>query len=202
MKRATFLTVLLASGVLLAGAVQVSAQSFSSFGAAVTTSTISTTAEQAPAPAAREDFVSGNLTVQLLGRNDIESSKLDEYRDVVKGASVSRFNVTGSAGALRYDLRGENVEPRDGRYTGTLKTDFFAVMADYNAIIHRIGNNGRTMLAEQSPGVWTENGDIRIFGQEWAEITDVTIYVEGSMVTAASRTPRPSTSVTENRSPA
>lgn len=154
MKRATLLTVLLASGVLLAGAAQVSAQSFSSSGAAVTTTTTSTTAEQAPAPAAREDFVSGHLTFQLLGRNDIESSKFEEYRDVVKGASVPRFNVTGSAGALRYDLRGENVKQRDERYTGTLKTDFFAVTADYNAIIHRIGNNGRTMLAEQSPGVW------------------------------------------------
>ena len=34
----------------------------------------------------------------------------------------------------------------------SMKTDFFAVAADYNSIVHNIGNDGRTPLVQQSPG--------------------------------------------------
>ena len=73
---------------------------------------------------------------------------------MVKGVSMPGFRLFGRSKGLRFDLRGQNVQQLDERYTGTFKTDWFAVNADYNSIVHRIGNDGRTFLTQQSPGVW------------------------------------------------
>jgi len=117
----------------------------------------------APAPAAQDkdksaapstDFETGELNFQVSARPDVASSKFQEYRDVVNGVSLPSFRLFGSENNVRFDLRGQNVKQLDERYTGYIKTDFFAVSADYNSIVHRIGNDGRTMLVQQSPGVW------------------------------------------------
>jgi MtrB/PioB family decaheme-associated outer membrane protein len=104
--------------------------------------------------AAKTDFETGELNFQVSARPDVGSSKFQEYRDVVNGVSLPAFRLFGSENNVRFDLRGQNVKQLDERYTGYLKTDFFAVSADYNSIVHRIGNDGRTMLTQQSPGVW------------------------------------------------
>lgn len=133
MKRASRLTVLLASGALLLG-----------------------TAAYAQEPASQEntDFTTGGVSIAVAGRPDVESSKFQEYRDVVKGVSMPEFRLFGRDKKLRFDLRGQNVQQLDERYTGVFETDWFGVSADYNSIVHRIGNNGRTFLTEVSPGEW------------------------------------------------
>jgi MtrB/PioB family decaheme-associated outer membrane protein len=106
------------------------------------------------ATAASTDFETGELNFQVTGRPDVASSKFQEYRDVVNGVSLPSFRLFGSENGVRFDLRGQNVKQLDERYTGYLETDLFAVSADYNSIVHRIGNGGRTLLVQQSPGVW------------------------------------------------
>jgi hypothetical protein len=67
---------------------------------------------------------------------------------------VPAFRLFGRDKQIRFDLRGQNVGQLDERYTGYFKTDWFAMNADYNSIVHNIGNNGRTFLSQQAPGVW------------------------------------------------
>jgi hypothetical protein len=149
--------VLLASGVLLLSA-PAFAQPEESAAAAVAATSASDAAVQDKdkdkAAASEFDFQTGDVILDVTGRPDVGSSKFEEYRDVVKGVSMPGFRLFGRDNAIRYDLRGENVKQLDERYTGYLKTDWFALNADYNSIVHRIGNDGRTFLTEQSPGVW------------------------------------------------
>lgn len=133
MKRATLHIVLLAAGVLLSGAPGYAQQA--------------STEE-------KTDFETGTVSLALQGRPDVDSSKFQEYRDVVKGVSMPEFRLFGRNKGLRFDIRGQNVQQLDERYTGTFKTDWFAVAADYNSIVHRIGNDGRTFLSQQAPGEW------------------------------------------------
>lgn len=133
MTRATFLSVLLASGVLCLGAPAY--------------------AQQAQTDE-NTDFETGDVTVAVQQVPDVVSSKFQEYRDVVKGVSMPEFRLLGRNSKLRFDIRGENVQQLNERYTTSIKTDWFAVAADYNSIVHRIGNNGRTFLTQQAPGVW------------------------------------------------
>lgn len=100
------------------------------------------------------DFETGNVSIAVQQRPDVESSKFQEYRDVVNGVAMPEFRLFGRQKRLRFDLRGENVKQRDERYTGLFATDWLAISADYNSIVHRIGNNGRTFLTEVAPGEW------------------------------------------------
>ena len=131
MTRATFLSVLLASGVLCLGAPAYAQQTDEN-----------------------TDFETGSVTVDVAARPDVESSKFQEYRDIVKGVSMPEFRLFGRNSKLRFDIRGENVQQLNERYTSSFKTNWFAVAADYNSIVHRIGNNGKTFLSQQAPGVW------------------------------------------------
>jgi len=134
MTRATLFTVLLASGALLVGA--------------------QAHAQEPASPQESTDFQTGDVILDVATRPDVASSKFQEYRDVVKGVSMPGFRLFGRSKGLRYDLRGQNVKQLDERYTGTFKTDWFAIAADYNSIVHRIGNNGRTFLTQQGLGEW------------------------------------------------
>jgi MtrB/PioB family decaheme-associated outer membrane protein len=125
------------------------------------------------AAAHKTDFQTGELNIQLQARPDVESSKFQEYRDVVRGVSIPAFRLFGSDGGLRFDLRGQNVKQLDERYTGYLKTDLFRVSADYNSIVHRIGNDGRTMLVQQTPGVWRMSPTLQqTFQNIWESTTN------------------------------
>lgn len=133
MTRATTLT------VLVAGALLISAPAFG---------------QATDQPAEKTTFQASEVVIDAAGRPDVTSSKFEEYRTVVKGISMPSFRLFGQEGQLRYDLRGQNVKQNDERYTAFVKANWFAVNADFNSIIHRIGNNGRTFLTEQGPGVW------------------------------------------------
>jgi hypothetical protein len=157
-KRTTLTIVLLAAGALF-----LSAPAFAQSGPAPASDTpaAATPAPPVTAVAAQDkpalsanDFQTGDVIIDTAGRPDVSSSKFQEYRDVVKGVSMPGFRLFGRDSTIRYDLRGENVKQLDERYTGYIKTDWFALSADYNSIVHRIGNDGKTFLTQQSPGVW------------------------------------------------
>ncbi len=90
MKRALNVTTLLAMGLLMAAPLA--------------------TAQDAPAATS-----GGQVTVGALGREDIDSSKFAEYREVPKGVSVSFFNLFATGGKVDFNLLGSNVRQDDQR---------------------------------------------------------------------------------------
>ena len=154
MKRTTLITLILASGAVFSGVPAFAQSGPSAAAVAAATPSDSAAAAQDPAPSNGKDFQTGDVIIDVTGRPDVASSKFEEYRDVVKGVSMPGFRLFGKDGGVRCDLVGEHVNQIDERYSGSVKTDWFALNADYNSIVHRIGNNGRTFLNQQSPGVW------------------------------------------------
>jgi len=166
MKRAILLIVLLASGVLFTS-VQASAQS----GPSATPTAPEAQASEASTSSA-PDFLAGgaNIQVQTYG-GSTESSKFNEYRDIPKGVTLPAFRLFGVQQGVTFDLRGENARQLDERYIASLSGGWFGVTADYNAIIHNLGNGGRTMLSEQSPGVWRMSDALQLAFQNNFEST-------------------------------
>jgi len=153
MKRITLLTVLLACGLL--------ATSAPGFAQAVPADKPAQPAAQ-PAPADKPaDWFQGKLNLQLLGRDDVASSKFEEYRVVPKGVSMPVFGFQGSADGNSYALFGTNISQKDQRYTGRASADWIGVSFDYNQIPHNMGNNARTLFNETATGVWNMSGTLR-----------------------------------------
>lgn len=142
MKRTTLLSAFLACGLLGTGT-PLLAQSV----AAVT-------------PSAR-DWVAGKATVELLGRDDVESSKYQEYRDIPKGLTMPVFSLQGSKNDKAFALFGENISRTDQRYRGSAAVGWIGVAFDYNQIPHNMGNNGQSILTNSAPGVWSMSSTLR-----------------------------------------
>jgi len=96
----------------------------------------------------------GQISLGVLGRDDVASSKFTEYRDVPKGVSLPCFSLFSKTDTLDFHLFGYNVNQGDQRYTGWFKTKSFDLIFDYNQIPHAMGNNARTIETEVSRGVW------------------------------------------------
>jgi hypothetical protein len=137
MKRALNVTTLLAMGFLMA--VPLATAQI----APATTCTITGTGTSG-----------GQVTVGVLGRDDVDSSKFQEYREVPKGVSVPCFNLFTNGGKVDFNLFGYNVRQDDQRYSGWFNTKAFDLSFDYNQTPHNMGNDGRTIQAELSQGVW------------------------------------------------
>ncbi len=129
MKRATNVTTLLAIGSLMAVSLA--------------------TAEDTPTNAS-----GGQVTVGVLGRDDVDSSKFTEYREVPKGISVPSFNLFSKSDRVDFNLFGYNVRQSDQRYTGWFNTKAFDLSFDYNQTPHNMGNGAHTIMTELSEGVW------------------------------------------------
>jgi len=140
MKRITPVTVLFACGLLAA-----SAPLFA----------------QTAAPAAPTDWFSGTATLSLLGRDNVDSSKFEEYRVVPKGVSMPVFNFQGSQGGKDFAVFGQNIFQADQRYFGGATVGWLGVSFDYNQIPHNMGNNGLTLFGETSQGVWNMSATLR-----------------------------------------
>ena len=140
MKRITLVTVLLACGFLTAAT-----PLFAQTAAAVTP----------------ENWFTGKATLLLLGRDDVDSSKFEEYRQVPKGLSMPEFTLQGSQNGKDFALFGQDISQSDQRYYGYANAGWFGVRYDYNQIPHNMGNNGRTIHAETAPGVWSMSPTLR-----------------------------------------
>ena len=140
MKRNTFVTVLLACG-FLATATPIFAQT---------------------APAVTpENWFNGKASLLLLGRDDVDSSKFQEYRIVPKGVSMPVFSLEGSHNGTDFALIGQNIRQLDERYLGYADMNWLGVAFDYNSIVHNMGFNGRTLFTENAPGVWNMSASLR-----------------------------------------
>jgi hypothetical protein len=147
MKRITLLIVVLAAGLV-----------------ATSTPTLAQTppspqTTQAPAPP--PNWFSGNVNLLLLGRDDVASSKFEEYRLVPKGASMPLFNFRGSHNGNEYALFAQDIYQDDQRYTGWANVRWFDVAFDYNQIPHNMGNDAKTIHTETGPGIWSMNATTR-----------------------------------------
>lgn len=121
-------------------------------------------ATSTPASAQTADASSwfmGKINLLLLGRDDVASSKFEEYREVPKGMSMPAFTLQGDQKGTDFALFGQNVSRTDQRYTGWVKTDWIGVAFDYNQIPHNMGNDGRSILTETAPGVWSMSSTLR-----------------------------------------
>ncbi len=133
MKRITIVTIALACG-FLASSLPVFAQG---------------------TPAATANWFDGTATLQLQGRDDVGSSKFEEYRVVPKGMSMPVFNLAGRRDGNTFALWGENISQADQRYRGFARARWGGVKFDYNQIPHNMANNGRSIFVETAPGVWS-----------------------------------------------
>ncbi len=140
MKRITLVTVLLACGFLTAAT-----PLFAQTAAAVTP----------------DNWFTGKATLLLLGRDNVDSSKFEEYREVPKGVSMPEFTLQGSQNGKDFALFGQDISQSDQRYYGYASAGWFGVKYDYNQIPHNMGNNGRTIHSETAPGVWSMSPTLR-----------------------------------------
>jgi hypothetical protein len=117
---------------------------------------------QTAAPAdSSSNWFTGKATLLLLGRDNVDSSKFEEYRVVPKGVSMPVFTLQGSEGGKDFALFGQNIAQADQRYSGYANVSWLGVTYDYNQIPHNMGNNGRTLYTETSPGVWSMSATLR-----------------------------------------
>ena len=105
----------------------------------------------------------GEVTLQLLGRNDVSSSKFEEYREVPKGVSLPFMNLFATTKSFDFNLVASNVRQSNQRYTGWFNTSYFDLGFDYNQIPHNMGNDGKTVWMENAPGVWGMNTAVRSY---------------------------------------
>ena len=152
MKRITVLTALLACG-LLAMSTPVLAQSAPATPA-------QPAAQTAPAEKPANWF-NGNVDLLLLGREDVTSSKFEEYRLVPKGVSMPVFSLEGSQNGNGFALFGRGISQKDQRYTGWGNTSWLGVRFDYNQIPHNMGNDGRTIQNFIDPETWGMSATLR-----------------------------------------
>lgn len=144
MKRSPLQVVLLAGAFLVAG-LPLHAQ----------------TAAPSPAPSPSPDWFDGDASLLLIGRDNVASSKFEEYRLVPKGVSMPAFTLRGSQGGKEFALFGQDISQRDQRYTGWADYKSVGVSFDYNQIPHQIGNDGRSIMTELAPGVWGMSPTLR-----------------------------------------
>jgi hypothetical protein len=148
MKRIPFFIVVLACGSIA------SAPTFAQ------TPPPATQAAQPPAPQTPNWF-SGNVNLLLLGREDVASSKFEEYRLVPQGASMPEFTFMGSHNDTGFAVIGQKIYQDDQRYTGWAKLRWLDVAFDYNQIPHFMGNDAKTIHTETGAGVWSMNATTR-----------------------------------------
>ena len=130
MKRNTIVTVLLACGFLTA-ATPVFAQT--------------------AAPVTPENWFTGKATLLLLGRDDVDSAKFEEYRDVPKGISLPDLTLQGGYKGNEFGLFGQKIGLDDQRFTGYASVGWFDVKFDYNQIPHNMAYNGQSILTRDAP---------------------------------------------------
>ncbi len=103
----------------------------------------------------------GQITITTLGREDVLSSKFSEYREVPTGVSIPFVNLFANSKNVDFSVTGYNVQQSDQRFLGSLKALGMGIKFDYNQIPHNMGNDGRSIFSESSPGVWTMSATLR-----------------------------------------
>ena len=152
---------------------------------------------RSPAPAHTSTGTSGGqVTVGVLGRDDVDSSKFTEYRDVPKGVSIPCFNLFSKQRQARLQPVRLQRPQDDQRYTGWFNTSAFDLSFDYNQIPHNMGNDARTIHDRDCPqGVWGMSDTLQ---QSLGTTVDAT-PTAARTVTVLRRAPRPDVRVGRQR---
>lgn len=108
------------------------------------------------APPLPEEFLLGEVRLGV-GQRDVDSnsSKFLEYREIPNGAVGPYFRVFGQKKGVRYDLLGGNIQQRDAFYRTRVGNDTWRLEGSYVAIPHNFGFDGKTLLQNTTPGVWS-----------------------------------------------
>ena len=92
------------------------------------------------------EHAGGQVTLELLGRSDVSSSKFEEYREVPKGVSLPFLNLfattSRSTSTCGRATSGRATSATPAGSTPATSTSAF----DYNQTPHNMGNNGRTIV--------------------------------------------------------
>ena len=115
----------------------------------------------AAAPAPAPDWFTGDASFLLLGRDDVDSSKFEEYREIPKGISLPQFSFQGSHDGSDFALFASSVSEKDQRYFGYANVGWLGVTFDYNQIPHNMGYDGQVIHDETAQGVWSMNATLR-----------------------------------------
>ena len=108
-----------------------------------------------------DTWFAGSADLQVLGREDVASSKFEEYRVVPKGPSLPVFQFAGAHKGNGFAVLGRNIGQLDQRYTGWAGIGSTTVRFDYNQIPHNMGNDGRSIHNEVTPDVWAMSATLR-----------------------------------------
>ena len=162
MKRITVLSALLACG-LIATAIPTFAQDDQTPAPKTPQTTQPPTPGDMPqaAVAPVANWFAGNVNMVLLGRDDVASSKFEEYRSIPKGVSLPVFNIAGNHNGNSYKLLAERVSQPDQRYQGFVNANKLGVKFDYNQIPHNMGNSANSILIPTTPTQWTMSDTLR-----------------------------------------
>lgn len=99
--------------------------------------------------------VGGEVSISLLGRSNVSSSKFDEYRETPNGVSIPSVNLFAWKGNNGFTLWGDNVRQGDQRWSGVAGLGFLGMSFDYNRTPHNMGNGGHVLWNETSLGAWS-----------------------------------------------
>jgi len=143
MKRALNVTAFLAMGILMA------------------TSYAAGQSQPPQAPQVPATILGGQVSMDVIGRDNVSSSKFDEYRVVPEGVSLPNLNFFRSGSTFDVNFVASSVAQDDQRYTGWAKVSGVGVSFDYNQIPHNMGNNGLVIFNETSPGIWSMSQTLR-----------------------------------------
>ena len=108
-----------------------------------------------------DNWFDGKASLLLLGRDDVDSAKFQEYRIVPKGVSMPVFSLQGRHDGLDYALVGQNIRQLDERYLGYADMKWLGITFDYNSIVHNMGFDGRTLYTQNAPGTWNMSAYLR-----------------------------------------
>jgi hypothetical protein len=117
-----------------------------------------TTAAAQKAPAVTSG---GEISIRTMGVEDVESSKFTEYKDLPNGVSIPYVNLWSKGGKVDFNLTGQNVSQLNQRFFGSAKALGMKLKFDYNQIPHNMGNDGRSIFSETTPGVWTMSDNLQ-----------------------------------------
>jgi hypothetical protein len=111
--------------------------------------------------AAAQSSTGGQVSLDLLGRSNVSSSKFTEYRAVPKGISLPFASIFATNSVVDFNLQAYNVRQSDQRYTGWANFSWLGVAFDYNQTPHNMGNGAHLIFNETAQGVWSLSPTLR-----------------------------------------
>jgi MtrB/PioB family decaheme-associated outer membrane protein len=102
------------------------------------------------------------------GLQDVEvntsSSRFREYRALPSGFFIDDMRFAGNE-RFRYDVIAHNVLQSDAHYNARLEPKPFDISLDFQRITHQFGNDGRTLLVQDTPNGFLISDTLQLANQ-------------------------------------